>query len=207
MKGTVLTVAAGAALPVALQGATVVELAPGEHAGSLFVESSIDVRGPGATLNAGGRGSVAHIVDDGLTVKVSGLTLRGGNAQLGAGVFVEGASQVVLHDVVIQGGTSPGGGNAIGAIRGELTLERCRIEGEALFTGISRVTLKDTVVTADLLVREGAQVVLIGGAVEGSLDIRGTTTRAPTVTVQGTTVHEVHNNPDLPGTLTTLKTP
>ena len=202
---------------MSLPSGSVIELAPGVHPGGLFIEADLEVRGVGgavdsgadagspsildAILDAGGRGAVVHIAEDGLQVLLAGLRLRGGNAQLGAGVFLEGASAVVLRDLVIEAGRAPGGGSAVSAIRGQLTLERCRVEGEALFTGVARVTLRDTVVTEDLLVREGAQVALVGGSVEGMLDIRGTTTRKPTVTVDGTLLRDVHNNPTLPGEL------
>ena len=196
-----MNIASGQRLPGGFPAGSVVELAPGEHRGALFVDGDLEVRGVGAVLDARGRGAVAHVVEDRLKVVLSGLTLRGGRAQLGAGLFVEGHSEVVLRDVTIEAGRATGGGSAVGAIRGQLTLERCRVQGEALFTGVSRVVLKDTVVTDDLLVREGADVVLEGGVVEGSLDIRGTTTRAPTVTVRGTDIGEVHNHPRMPGTL------
>jgi len=196
-----MNIAAGGRIPGAFAAGSVVELAPGVHRGALFVDGDLEVHGPDAVLDAKGRGAVAHVVEDRLKVVLSGLTLRGGRAQLGAGVFIEGHSEVLLRNVTIEAGRATGGGSAVGAIRGQLTLESCRVQGEALFTGVSRVVLRDTVVTDDLLVREGADVVLEGGAVEGSLDIRGTTTRAPTVTVRGTQIAELHNHPQMPGTL------
>lgn len=196
-----MNIASGGRIPGAFAAGSVVELAAGEHRGALFVDGNLEVHGPDAVLNAHGRGAVAHVVEDRLKVVLSGLTLRGGRAQLGAGVFVEGHSEVLLRNVTIEAGRATGGGSAVGAIRGQLTLEGCRVQGEALFTGVSRVVLRNTVVTDDLLVREGADVVLEGGAVEGSLDIRGTTTRAPTVTVRGTLLADVHNHPEMPGTL------
>jgi hypothetical protein len=192
---------AGDPIPRRLPSGSVVTLAPGPHPDGVFVEGDLEIHGTGSTLDAHGRGAVVHIAEDGISVLLTGVTLRGGNSQLGAGLFVEGASDVVLRDVVIEAGRAPGGGSGVGAIRGRLTLERCRVQGEALFTGIATVTLRDTVVTQDLLVREGARVELIGGAVEGMLDIRGTTTRKPTVTVRGAALSDIHNNPQLPGEL------
>ena len=54
---------------------------------------------------------------------------------------------------------------------------------------------------SDVAAREGAVVRVTDSTVSGTLDVRGTTTRGPTVTIAGGSVPRVRNDANVPGTV------
>jgi hypothetical protein len=140
-------------------------------------------------------------------VKLVGVELRGGHAELGAGVRVTGWSTVRLEDCAV-GGNRPvqGGSGGLGVSAGHVTAVRVRFAADAglLLTGASEVELDACEVLGEARVREGAQVKIIDSTI-ARLDVRGTTTRTPTVDVRGATIREpVVNDDEQPGTITGL---
>ncbi|MDP2311748.1 MAG: hypothetical protein Q8P41_02505 [Pseudomonadota bacterium] len=205
---------AGQPLAEALAAGGVVCLGPGVHAGPLVVSASVTLRGEaGAVLDAKGGGSVVAVSDDDLVVRIEALTLRGGSGEAGGGVSLTGYSEIVLVGCTVEGnrakarggGTGGGGGGAY-ASRGTLRVEastfrdnRAAVGSDLFVTGVAELTVSGGHLGGDVAAREGAQVALDGVAVDGALDARGTTTRAPTVSVKGGRVRGgVKNDPALP---------
>lgn len=189
--------------PHLADGATV-WLAAGVHRVNLDVAHSVTLKGDGAVLDGGGRGPVVRVGEHGKQVRLEGLTIRGGAHEFGSGVLVEGYSEVVLAGCTIDGNQrGPGKGAGLGARRGTL-----RIEGGAfgprddlVFGTVVEATLVGVDVAGDVLVQDGAQVRLEGGRVGGTLALRGTSTRQPTVTRAGAEVGAVDNGGAYPGTV------
>lgn len=107
----------------------VVELAPGTYRMRLVVREAITLTGPGAVIDAGGRGSAVTVRWPGATIEH--LTIRNYGSDLykrDSGVRVtDGADGVVLRHLDIAG---PGFGiraDRLGGIR----IENCRITGDA----------------------------------------------------------------------------
>lgn len=74
-----------------------VTVAPGEYRGNLVIRKSVELVGePGATIDAGGVGSIIEVLADGVTVR--GFTLRNSGSTVGdesAGIRVVAASAVI----------------------------------------------------------------------------------------------------------------
>lgn len=201
-----VTVAAGESASKAVQPGAVVCLAPGVHPGALFIgePGTYEIRGePGAIVDAGGKGAALRVSTDDATVHVVGVEFRGGHAELGGGARVDGYATVVLEDCAFAGSRGAQGGVAgLGVSAGTVTARRVRFAEDVLFTGTGEVTLDDCDVTGELRAREGAQVIVHGGVV-GALDVRGTTTRAPSVRFDGAQLlGAVHNDDAYPGDVT-----
>ena len=118
---------------------------------------------------------------------------------------------ITLVDCVIANNRSksPGGGGGGGgayASRGSLRLQgvtlydnRAAIGSDLLVTGVAEATVSGGHLGGDIAAREGAVLALERVVVDGALDARGTSTRAPTVKVVGPTpAGGVHNDPTLP---------
>lgn len=195
--------AGGDVAEAAARGGVVV-LGPGVHAGPLQIGASVTLRGePGAVLDGGGRGSVLLIDDDGLVVRVEGLTLRNGHAEGGGVVHLSGESEVVLSGCELRGGRAPrGGGGGAWAGRGRLVLDGCTFAdnwatygADLVATGFAEVEARGSRFAGDVAAREGARLLLDGCTGEGRLDARGTTTRVPDVLVRGSTfAGGIHNH-------------
>lgn len=175
----------------------VLVLAAGVHVGPLWIERSVTLRGePGAVLDAQFHGSVVRVEADDLEVRLEGLTLRGGVAEVGGGVLLNGYSSLILDDCTIEGNAAPkNGGGGIYAARGTLTVSGCRFQhnsgrcgGDVLLTGVVEAVFEGSQLDGDLAVREGAKLVLRDCDVGGVLDLRGTSTRAPAVELDGAQV-------------------
>jgi len=187
-------------LAAALTEGAVVCLAPGVHRGHLFIEHSLTVLGePGAVLDAGGAGSAVHIAGDGLQVRIVGLELTRGRAELGAGLLVEGASEVEAVDLHIHGHTATGPGAGVGVLRGRLKLQGGRVQDEVLVTLVGDLEVEGAALDGGLLLREHARATLGPGSRAARVDLRGSPRRAPTLRLQGGEPGEVRNDPRHPG--------
>ena len=209
---------AGQPLEAAVAAGGTVCLGAGVHAGPLVLTKSVVLRGDaGAVIDAGGRDSVLRIEGDDLVIRVEAVTLRGGVAEAGGGLALTGWSEVVVVGCTLESnqargraGSSGGGGGAY-ASRGTLRFEgstfrdnRAPIGSDLFVTGASEVTLTGGHLAGDIAGREGTKLALAGVAVAGALDVRGTTTRAPTVVVQGGSLGSVRNDPSLPASVEIL---
>lgn len=197
----------GAPLPLGAAPGGILVLAPGEHEGALFVEAALRVEGEGhaagvaptAVIHAHGRGAAVHAAGDDCTLQLVGLVVRGGRAELGAALCLDGAMRVEAEGCVFEAGRADQGGETVGGLRGALHLRGCRLAGGALLTGIVDATFEDCVVEGDLLLREGAGLTVVGGEVRGHIDLRGSTTRAPSLKLSGGAKAKVRNHSAQPG--------
>lgn len=204
-------VAAGAPLAEAVARGGLVVLGPGVHEGTLELHTGVTLRGePGAVLDGGGRGPVLLVDDDDLVVRVEGLVLRNGHAESGAAVHVSGRSDVTLARCELRDGRAPlGGGAGAWATRGRLVVEDCvfagnraKYGGDLVASGVAEVEVRGGRFAGDVAAREGARLSLDGAVVDGRLDLRGTTTRAPVVKVRGGGYAKgIHNDEALPAAL------
>jgi hypothetical protein len=192
----------GQSVADALRGARDVVLAPGVHPGGVEIVRDTVLRGePGAVLDNGGRGRVLLVQEDGITVEIEGIVVRGGHAELGAGLAVTADAVVRVRDCVFDGNHRVQLRAAgFGAGAGFTTFTRCRLgPRDDVHVGQSaRVAFEDCDVAGDLAVVEGAQVEIVGGRV-GRLRVRGTTTQLPSVRVVGAAVAEVDLDDAIPG--------
>ncbi|MEM9387896.1 MAG: choice-of-anchor Q domain-containing protein [Pseudomonadota bacterium] len=95
--------------------------------GELLVDRPLTIFGPGAdqlTIDAGGRSRVFRATD---ALSLSGMTLRGGSAEIGGGVFASG-DRLILGDVAITDNEAERGGG-IAMDGGELFLSDSRVIG------------------------------------------------------------------------------
>jgi nitrous oxidase accessory protein NosD len=201
-------VEAGAPLAEAVAQGGVVCLGPGVHAGPVLVGRSVTIRGEtGAVIDAGGSGSAVEVDGAALIVAIEGLELRGGHGDGGGGLRLTGHSDVTLvRCVVANNRASQGPGGGVYASRGRLVLEdtvvrdnRAQTASELMATGIAEVRVRGGELLGDVAAREGARLTLVGTHVGGDVDVRGTTTRAPTLELHGCTVDgAVRNDKALP---------
>ena len=193
------------------EGPDVLVFAPGVHVYSLVLPRSVRLVGePGAIVDAGGAGPLLSVTEDDLEIVVEGLTLRGGHSDGGGGVRLTGFSTLTLRRCTITRCSAPTnqGGGAL-ALRGSLTLEQCTFTGnlaragsDLVATGISEVHILGGTYDGDLIAREGATLHVRDARVAGKIHVRGTTTRAPTVRLDGVTaLGGVENDAVLPGVL------
>lgn len=194
----------------ALTGGGVVCFAPGVYLGAYTVDRSVTLRGePGAVLDAAGKGSVLLVAQDDLVVGVEGLTLRNGHNAAGGGLLLRGYSAVTLASCVVEGARASEAGGAVYAAAGQLVVTASEFRGNAgsfgqdlIATGVAEVTVRGSRFGGDVAAREGAVLELTDTAVAGTVDVRGTTTRGPKVTIAGGAVARVQNDERVPGTVT-----
>ena len=115
--------------------------------GPLVVRQSVALNGPGQNLltisgNNASRVfninvSSVQISPNSSTANISGLTVEGGAALLGGGIFVNGGA-LNLTDCTVSGNTASGQGGAGGGIEnfGNTTLTRCTISGNTAPNGL-----------------------------------------------------------------------
>jgi hypothetical protein len=184
----VVPVPAGTPLQPLLDAGGDYALGEGTWQGPFVLTRSVTLRGEaGTVLDAGGRGPVLAIGDDDLEVRLVGLTLRNGHADGGAGLRLTGWSAVRMEGCAVLECSAPGNtGGGVAALRGALELVGCSFLGnraaagsDLLATGVAEVRVSGGRFAGDVALREGARVVLDGVAVDGVVDVRATTTRAP----------------------------
>jgi hypothetical protein len=120
------------ALETAPAGARLV-LAAGVHDGGLTVTKSVTLLGAGVgktTIRAPGRFSVLRIDQDGLNVRIEGVTLQGGVAGEGGGLRAAGRGKLTVVDCAFTGNKAGmGGGGGLYARFGLLHVERTVFSG------------------------------------------------------------------------------
>jgi hypothetical protein len=140
----------------------VIRVAPGTYPETLDLGnkrvSIISTQGPEVTtIDAFGLGSVLRITGgQGTDTVIEGLTIKGGLAYRGAGIFIDGSSATVRNCVFVEnmatltapGGTDPGDGGGIFIENGELIVESCEFDGnEAVELGGGLYARTNTTVT------------------------------------------------------------
>jgi hypothetical protein len=175
-------------------------LEPGRHAGGLFIEVPVTVRGgPGVILDAGGAGAAVLVAGDDIAVQLDGLSLTRGRAEAGGGLRVEGFAEVEARGLHIEGNKATAGGAGVAVHRGRLRLTESRVLDDVLVTGIGRFDAERSSFGGQVLVREAGVLRLGPGAHAGTVDLRATTTRRPTLALDGGVADHVHNDDTLPG--------
>lgn len=181
-----------------------ITLLAGVHTGSFEAATDVVITGEeGAVLDANGRGCVLLVQEDNLTVVVEGVTLRGGHAELGAGVCVVANSQVTLRKCRIEDNRPVqlrAGG--VGVAAGNVTLEQCELgEGDDIWVlAHGHLSLIHTKLPGQVAVVEGATATIEGSSV-GKLRLRGSPRATPTATVIRSGIAEVDNDEAMPGNL------
>lgn len=203
-------------------------LEPGEHLGGLVLGRSITLHGvQGAdktVLKATGHTPVLRVDDDGLAIRIEGLTLQGGDADAGGGLRIGGRGKVQIVDCRFHAnGAGMIGGGGVYANLGLLSIERSAFDanqgrqGGALFLDgvvhaeLTRCTFEGNKAEAGGGVRiaEAAKASFKActfkdnhaGTEANALLVSGTRSRVPHVTFDHCTVHDgsIGNGPEIPG--------
>lgn len=197
--------------PFLIEGANLV-LGPGVHRGGLFIEVSLTITGEdGAILDADRNGPVVLVEGDELKVTIHNVMLRGGAGEAGGGLRNTGRSEVSLSSCTFEDNEAALAGSGIGgglwSGRGKVSLVDCRFSGnrsrsgsDVYLTNVAWLDVRGGDFAGDIFVGEGAKLDLTGARVRGKLSARGTTTRAPVITLRGAQVDAgIENDPNLPG--------
>lgn len=105
-------------------------LAPGQHTAGLALERSVTLFGVEGALKtvliAPPHVAVLRIDQDGLAIRIEGLTLQGGDGDAGGGLAVNGRGKVQVVDCRFSNNRAGAiGGGGLYARAGLLTVERC----------------------------------------------------------------------------------
>lgn len=204
-------------------------LAAGEHVAGVALVRSVTLvgtEGAAKTVVKGtGRGPVLRVDEDGLSLRIEGLTLTGGVADAGGALAVRGRGKVHVADCIVRANKAGMlGGGGLYARAGLLTVERTTFEGNEGRQG--GAVFLDQVVKADfnrcaftgnradvagaLRVGEGAQATVKTSTFAGNtapageaVQVSGTTSRTPTVALQHCEVSDggLVNGPEIPGAI------
>lgn len=199
-------------------------LAAGEYVGGLQLTRSVTLVGEGAdktVIKAAANQSVLRVDDDGLAIRLEGLTLRGGKAEAGGGLRASGRGKIQIADCRFTDNVAGMiGGGGIYASAGLLSLERCAFDhnsgrqGGALFldavvhADLSRCSFEanESEAGASLRVTEGVEVSIKISTFRAhrgpsALMVSGTRSRVPHVTLDHCTIDDgsLVNGPEIPG--------
>jgi predicted outer membrane repeat protein len=177
----------------------------GSHMVQLVLKRSLTLKGgEGARLEGVG-GSIIKAEGKGTKLVLESLTLAGGDGELGGALLVHRDAQVTARRCRFDGNAASAKGGAIYVGSGELVAEDCAFvdnragQGGALHVeGLGRASLETCELSdnsasrgAGISVHDGATVSLVGVRGSGQsgdgvdLRVRGTTSRAPSVSVRG----------------------
>ncbi|MCB9732133.1 MAG: right-handed parallel beta-helix repeat-containing protein [Deltaproteobacteria bacterium] len=184
----------------------VISLAAGDYAVRLVVRRSLTLRGEaGATLEGISGRPVVRVEADGVEVVLDGLVVRDGSAELGGGLFIAGDAAVTVRGCRFEGCSAQKGGAVYLGGGASLSCEETTFAGNEAkqggamhVDGVARVTLRGCEVSgnssprgAGVSVHDGATVVIEDtrfaeqGGDGVDVRVRGTTSRAPEVTLRG----------------------
>ncbi len=105
------------------------------NSGDLDITGALTIFGAGPQVTfVDGTGADRVFEIHGSTVTMSGLTIRDGYANYGAGVYIDGISSLTLRDAVLSGNTATNTGGAVGVL-GTLFLDRVTIAGNSANEG------------------------------------------------------------------------
>ncbi|MDS4030179.1 MAG: right-handed parallel beta-helix repeat-containing protein [Candidatus Contendobacter sp.] len=118
--------------------------------GQLAITDSVDIQGPGAatiTVSGGNASRVFYLYNGSATldVTISGLTITGGNANIGAGI-VDFDENLTLDNVTITGNTASGDGGGLWAdgFNMNLTIRNSTISGNTSGDDGGGIYVEDT---------------------------------------------------------------
>lgn len=209
---TTLTPASGtdlrAAIDAAAEGA-ILCIEASEVLGTLGFSKSITLRGVGKSaadvvLDGDMQGPVLHVREDGISVRLENLTLRGGSYDSGGALSLKSDSSVALAGCVIADNSADEvGGGAFYVKAGTLTLTDCALTGNsgpkggAVFLGGGAVSISGGSISgnsaergAAIAMRNGGALTLDGVSVSGNegrepIYLKGSDRGTPTVTATG----------------------
>lgn len=109
-------------------------LGPGEYEGGFEISKSITIKGTNGAdttiIKGTNRGPVIRIEEDGLNVRLEGITLSGGVAESGGGIAIRGMGNVQIKNCVIRDNRAGYyGGGGLFAKAGFLEVENTLFEG------------------------------------------------------------------------------
>ncbi|MBM4343950.1 MAG: right-handed parallel beta-helix repeat-containing protein [Deltaproteobacteria bacterium] len=199
-------------------------LAAGEHRGGLLLDKSVTLVGDsGAVVVGSGRGPVLRVDDDGLAVRLEGLTLRGGVSDAGGGFAIFGRGKVTIDNCTFsRNKAGMAGGGGLYARGGLLVVENTTFDGnegrqggavfldQALKAEFKRCTFAHNrgEVGGALRASEGVEVALKActladntGGDGAAVKVSGTKSRKATVAFDHCQVADgaLVNGPEIPG--------
>lgn len=190
----------------------VIELAAGDYAVRLVVRGSLTLKSAaGARLEGISGRPIARVEADGAEVVFDGLTFADGRAELGGGLFIAGDAAVTVRgcrfescDAQKGGAVYIGGGGSLVCEGTTWSDNHAKQGGAVHIDGVARATLRGCELTgnssprgAGVSVHDGATVLIEDslfsgqGGDEVDLRVRGTTSRAPEVTLKGSGAKDV----------------
>lgn len=188
----------------------------GRYAGPFVIDKPLTLIAMGqVVLDGEHRESVLRVQTQG-AVRLSGLTIVGGNAPEAGGGLAFFAGELELSDCVFRFNKAPlHGGGGLYLAGGKASVSRCRFEANTGRQGAGVLVDEDATVQLEdcailqnaavwgggVLAKEGARVELVGctladnkvvgeGAEGSALHVAGSTTRRPTVTVRQSIISE-----------------
>lgn len=219
------------ALATAIEGAPAgarLCLAPGTYVAGLQLTKSVTLIGTDGAdktvLNSAGATPVLRVDDDGLALRLEGLTIQGGSADAGGGLRSTGRGKIQVSDCRFTRNTAGmigGGGLYVSA--GLLHLERCTFDhnggrqgGGIFLDGVVHAELTRCTFEfnqsdqgASMRISEGVEVAIKvstlrehrGSAPAVALMVSGSRSRIPHVTLDHCTVEDgtIVNGPEIPG--------
>jgi hypothetical protein len=189
-----------------LTDGAIICLEPGVHVGGFDIQHSVEIRGePGTILDGQSQSPVVQITSHQKQITLRGLTLQGGYAPSGGGVFLHAYSELTIDDCTFEENSAlEGGAKGLYATRGTLKLHQTRFASAqtVVLDGLVQASLEKTSIADDLRISDGAKVHAKGTEVSGVLSMSGTSSRNPTVDLSECTIGKIENNAITPATLT-----
>ncbi|MBK8021942.1 MAG: phosphatase PAP2 family protein [Chloroflexi bacterium] len=182
----------GAALGCAQSG-DVIAIAAGTYRENLTLDNAVVLRGAGrdvTMLDGGGAGRVVTVADN-VAVTLEALTLTGGSANLGAGVYTY-AGLINLTDVLVTGNTAAISGGGVYSYAGRVRVTNSRIagnsapEGAGIYGQVAAITIIDSDIADSAVSATGTLEVVTAQLTEIPLVIPTETTAALEPTILAT---------------------
>lgn len=204
------------ALSDADEGATLT-LAAADFDGGLTLRKSLTLRGTGeSTRIVGTRGSVFRVIGEGVTLTLEDLVLTEGQAELGGAVHLASGASLVARRCRFEQNVAKHKGGAVYLSDGRAELVGCDLldnragsGGAILAEGLATLVMDDCRVThneastgAGIHIADGAEATLTALTCEGQsgdgvdLEVRGSLSRAPVVTLSGSRVSSTQARPE-----------
>jgi hypothetical protein len=155
--------------------------------GELVIERALTITGPGAgqlAVSGGGSSRVVR-VGYGIEASISGLTITGGDAMSGGGIYNYGT--LALADCVVSGNRANSNGGGIhNEWNQQLTLSDCTVSGNSAYTGAGIFNSGVAILTRSTI--SGNSAVTKGGGIyqeDGTLAVVASTVAENTATAGG----------------------
>lgn len=177
-----------AAIACAQNGDTL-EIAAGTYNEVVLVNKNLTINGASAAtsiINAGGAGNTLTVAN-GIAVKLTNLTITGGNANFGGGVFTN-AGNIEIRNSVIKDNIATTAGGGIFTRAGTITLINSTLsnnqpagEGGGIFTRAGTVTIQNSTISGHVVNGQGGGV----RTTAGTINMTNTTVSGNTANVGG----------------------